>query len=158
MRRYFAIAVLLIFVVPAFAADRFVGTWKLNTQKSSGPEPAAELQLVCKDEGAGQLFTLTTPTKDEKPGESPYKSPVVREFSLLSKGGMGKVLSGRAYTGVIGRPLTSDTRDFEFMINSDPAVHVHIVLSADGSTMNETRTVMLGPGKPGTYTDVWEKQ
>jgi hypothetical protein len=158
VRRYLAIAALLVLVVPAFAVDRFVGTWKLNTQKSSGPEPATELRLVCKDEGAGQLITLTTMTNDERPGDSPYKSPIVAEFSLLFKGGMGKVLRGRSYTGVIGKPLTHDTQDFEFMINSDPAVHIRNVLSRDGRTMNTTRTVIMGPEKPGTYNDVWEKQ
>jgi hypothetical protein len=71
---------------------------------------------------------------------------------------MGKVLRGRSYTGVIGKPVTSNTQDFEFMINSDPAVHIRNVLSPDGRTMNTTRTVMMGPEKPGTYIDVWEKQ
>jgi hypothetical protein len=158
VRRYFVIAVLLGLAVPAFAVDRFVGTWKLNTQKSTGPEPAVELRLVCKDEGAGQLIMLTTPTNDEKPGGSPYKSPVVQEFSLLFKGGTGKVLRGRSYTGVIGKPVTSNTQDFQLMINSDPAVHIRSVLSADGKTMTSTRTVMMGPSKPGTYSEIWEKQ
>jgi hypothetical protein len=158
VRKTLMLASWLFLAAPLLAADRYAGTWNLNTEKSTGPEPATPLQMVCKDEGDGQLITLTTPTSAEKPGDSPYKSPVVQQFSLPFKGGMGKVLSGRHYTAVKVRQISEGIQDFDFMINSDIAVHVHSVLNSDGKTMEVTRVVMHGPAKPGTYIDVWEKQ
>jgi len=42
--------------------------------------------------------------------------------------------------------------------NDKPVMQIHSVLSSDGKVMTATRKVMGGPVKPGTYTDVWEKQ
>ncbi len=105
MRKTLLAAAFLALVTPMFAAADFSGTWKLNTQTSTGPEQATETQLVAVIDGNTQTITVTRTTIDGK-----------------------------------------------------PAMHIQSVLSADGKTMTTTRTVTAGPMKPGTYTDIWERQ
>lgn len=150
MRPALCVVALLALVTPAFAADRFVGTWKMNTQKSSGPETPTAEQLVAIDEGAEQLITVS--------GTAPDGSTLQTKFSIPIQGGKGKIIDAAPFTAVHAKAYTASTEDFMFMTEDKPAMHIHSVLSSDGKVMTTTRQVMSGPSKPGTYTDIWEKQ
>jgi len=150
MRKTLSAIVLLALVSPAFAASKFAGTWKMNTEKSTGPAAPTASDLVAVDDGTDQLITVT--------GKAPDGSPTMTKFSVPIKGGKGKIVDAAPFTSVTSKPYTATTEDFVFMIDDKPAMHIHSVLSSDGKTMKTTRKVMAGPMKPGAYTDIWEKQ
>jgi hypothetical protein len=150
MRRFLCALVLIALAVPAFAADNFVGTWKMNAQKSSGPEVDPEGMLVAVDDGGMQSITVT--------GKAPDGSSFKTQFSVPLHGGQGKIVDAAPYTAVRAKAFTATTSDITFTTDGKPAMHVHSVLSEDGKVMTTTRQVMSGPAKPGAYKDVWEKQ
>ena len=149
MRRTILCAAFLALVTPMFAAADFAGTWKLNTQTSTGPEQPTETQLVAVTEGPTQTITVTGTTSDGAPRTTRFSFPV--------KGGAGTILEA-PFKAVTAKPSTPTVQDFLFTIDGKPAMHIHSVMSADGKTVTTTRTVTAGPMKPGTYTDVWERQ
>ncbi len=149
MRKTLLAAALLALVTPMFAAADFNGTWKLNTQTSTGPEQATETQLVAVTDGTTETITVTGTTSDG--------APRITKFSFPLKGGTGTVIEAPFKT-VTATPSTPTTQDFTFTIDGKPAMHIHSVMSEDGKTVTTTRTVTAGPMKPGTYTDVWERQ
>lgn len=148
MRKILVAVAMLGLIAPAFAADG-VGTWKLNTQKSTGPVVAA-FDLVAVDEGDSQIIDVT-----DKNGDG---SPLITKFSIPLRGGEGKIIDAAPFTGLKAKPISATTQDFLFMLSGKPAMHIHSVLSPDGKVMRTTRKVMRGPMKPGTYVDVWERQ
>ena len=150
MYKALSIIALLVLVTPGFAADKFEGTWKLNTQKSTGPEIDKECQLVAVDHDNEQLITVT--------GKAPDGSSFTNKFSVLLKGGIGKIIEANPFDGVTAKAFTANTEDFMFTSGNKPAMHIHSVLARDGKTMKTTRRVMSGPSKPGSYSDIWEKQ
>jgi hypothetical protein len=150
MRMFLCTLVLVAAVVPAFAADKFVGTWKMNAQKSSGPEVTTDGTLVAVDESGTQSITVTS--------KAPDGSPIKTQFSVPLHGGQGKIVEAGPYNGVRAKAFTSTVSDLMFTTDNKPAMHIHSVLSEDGKVMTTTRKVISGPAKPGTYTDVWEKE
>ena len=150
MRKALLAITLIALATPAFAADKFAGTWKLNAEKSTGPERMKAAQLVAEDQGGDHVVTVS--------GENPDGSPSITKFSVPLKGGSGRIIEGSQLTGVTAQPFTPRVEDFTFTIGDKPAVHIHSVVSRDGKTMTTTRTVMGGQMQPGTYKDVWERQ
>jgi hypothetical protein len=149
MRMFVCTLLVIATAVPAFAADKFVGTWKMNAQKSSGPEVDTDGMLVAVDEGGMQSITVT--------GKAPDGTSFKTHFSVPMHGGQGKIVEA-PFNGVRAKAFTASTSDITFTTDNKPGMHVHSVLSEDGKVMTTTRQVMSGPGKPGTYTDVWEKE
>jgi hypothetical protein len=149
MRKLLCTLLVIATAVPAFAADKFVGTWKMNAQKSSGPEIDTDGMLVAVDEGGMQSITVT--------GKAPDGSSFKTQFSVPMHGGPGKIVEA-PYNGVRAKAFTASTSDITFTTDNKPGMHVRSVLSEDGKVMTTTRQVMTGPAKPGTYTDVWEKE
>lgn len=149
MRLFLCTLLVIATALPAFAADKFVGTWKMNAQKSSGPEVDTDGMLVAADEGGVQSITVT--------GKAPDGSSFKTQFSVPIHGGQGKIVEA-PYKGVKAKPFTASTSDVTFTTDNKLGMQVHSVLSEDGKVMTTTRKVMSGPAKPGTYTDVWEKE
>jgi hypothetical protein len=149
MRVFLCTLLMIATAVPAFAADKFVGTWKMNAQKSSGPEVDTDGMLVAVDEGGMQSITVT--------GKAPDGTSFKTQFSVPMHGGQGKIVEA-PYNGVRAKPFTANTSDITFTTDNKPGMHVRSVLSEDGKVMTTTRQVMSGPAKPGTYTDVWERE
>jgi hypothetical protein len=150
MRKVICAIALLALVTPALASDKFAGTWQMNTQKSTGPSAPTATQLVAVEDGTNQLITVT--------GKAPDGSPTLTKFSVPLKGGEGKIIDAVPFTGVKSKPYTASTEDFTFTIDGKPAMHIHSVVSSDGKVVTTTRKVITGPMKPGTYTDIWEKE
>jgi len=150
MRKILCAIALVVLVTPAFAADKFAGTWKLNTQKSTGPSTPTAEQLVSTGDGTDRLIAVS--------GKAPDGSPIMTKFSVPMKGGTGKIIDAVPFTSVKSKPFKDTSEEFMFMIDGKPVMQIHSVLSSDGKVMTATRKVMGGPVKPGTYTDVWEKQ
>jgi hypothetical protein len=48
MRKLLCTIALLAAVVPAFAADKFAGSWNMNSQKSYGPQADKDAKAICK--------------------------------------------------------------------------------------------------------------
>ena len=53
------LCILMLCSMPALAADRFAGTFKLNSDKSTGPAKSTEAKLVATDEGGTQSVVVT---------------------------------------------------------------------------------------------------
>ena len=84
MRRFLCALVLIALAVPAFAADNFVGTWKMNAQKSSGPEVDPEGMLVAVDDGGMQSITVTGKAPDGSSFKTQFSVPLhdTRHYTL----------------------------------------------------------------------------
>src|SRR5664279_4229790 len=108
MRKILCAIAMLALVTPAFAADKFAGTWKMNTEKSTGPAAPTASDLVAVDDGTDQLITVT--------GKAPDGSPTMTKFSVPLKGGEGKIIDAVPFTAVKSKPYTATTEDFTLMI------------------------------------------
>jgi hypothetical protein len=153
MRKTLLVLAFLALALPSFAADKFVGSWKLNTHKSTGPE-VTDAALVAVDDGDMQTITVT--------GPQPDGTQAITKFSIPMKAGEGKIINATPFNGVTVKTYSANTEDFMFTVDGKPAMHIHSVLSSDGKTMTTTRRVISGsmkPGsmKPGKYVDVWER-
>ena len=144
------LCILMLCTMPALAADRFAGTFKLNTDKSTGPAKSTEAKLVATDQDGTETIVVTGKIQDGPD----YRTA----FSVPLHGGPGKMTEPGPFNSVKAKAFTAKTSDFLFMTDGKPAMHVHSVLSEDGKVMTTTRKVMSGPAKPGTYTDVWERE
>lgn len=151
MRKALSFVALLALATSALAAaDKFEGTWKLNTQKSTGPDVVTDEELVAVDKDGMQLITVT--------GKAADGTVISNKFSIPLKGGPGTIIAAAPFTGVSAKAATKKTGDIMFTIDGKPAIDIQTVLMPDGKTMKATREVISGAGKPGTYIDVWERQ
>jgi hypothetical protein len=141
---------LLALATSAFAADKFAGTWKMNLDKSTGPVAPTATQLVSTGDGKIETVTVT--------GTNPDGTPVVIRFSFPVNGGPGTIIDATPFNSVTALKTAGNNQEFTMMIDGKPAMHIRSVLSADGKVMTTTRTVTAGPMKPGSYTDIWERQ
>src|SRR3954454_14291168 len=93
--RYLKFVLALAFVTTLWAADPFVGTWKVNTAKSkfktgAGPK---EQTLVISESGGNVDIAVKGTSADGK--------PIATHYTIPSGGGQGKVIES-VYDGVSG--------------------------------------------------------
>jgi hypothetical protein len=139
-----------------FAANPFVGTWKLNVAESKfgGPNPAPK-ELIAVAEVAGDQVTVT-----EK-GTAADGSPISVKFTHPETGGPVHFLEG-APPGVssVYAKRKADSGVFDSTDTKDGKVieTTHAVVSADGKSFRETIKGTDPQGKKFESVAVWDKQ
>jgi hypothetical protein len=148
-------------LVPAlFAADAFVGTWKVNVAKSTpGPHPPREPRVqkieavpdgirVVEDQVAGggeRLHDEWTVKFDGKP----YPT------TLLQDGKPDPAVQGET---VSATRIDDHTFQFTFTLNGKVILQARNVISGDGKTRTATQTGTSTDGKQRVVTIVFDKQ
>lgn len=145
------IALLLVVTVDLWAADPWVGTWKLNAEKSRfNPGPAPKSRTMIFEQIADQMKatiedisadgTKTSTTSTGKYDGEPFPA-----------GGEGN------YTFAV-KTVKPNIREMTFMQNGKPLYTGRSVLSKDGKTMTATTEGTNSEGKPFHHVVVYEKQ
>ncbi len=141
----------LVGVAVCFAADAFIGTWKLNEAKSKiGAGAPKNTAVVYEAAGDSVKVTVDGTDADGKPAHNEWT---------------GKY-DGKDYP-VTGDP-TADTRSYK-KIDDHPlsftnkkgdkvTISGRVVISADGKTRTVTITGTDAKGKKFTSTAVYDKQ
>jgi hypothetical protein len=141
-----------------FAADPFVGTWKLNVTKSTfgGPtKPPKELTIVIQEHGDQGFDIVTSVAADG--------SSISYKGAFPGTGGDVKVLEGgggfpAGTSGVLAkRKADSRSRDWTITLPSRMTLREHDVVSKDGKTMQMTTKGMDAQGKPFETVEVFDR-
>ena len=145
---FFAVAV----TVAAQSPDPLVGTWKVNTAKSTySPGPSPKSQVSVWTMANGQLRNVNDAT-DAK-GQSTH-SEIIAKFDgtdLPLKG--APVPTTRAYKRIDGR-----TFEYVTKVNGKVIGTSRSVMSPDGKTRTITTTGTNEQGQPVKNVVFWEKQ
>jgi len=135
-----------------WAADPFVGTWKLNLSKShykTGTAPKE--QTVTTSESGGNVDTTVTFT----PADG---SPISYHFTTPVKGGAGTVVQGAGFDAVTAKRINDNSRELHFKQGAKEVRTARITISKDGKTMRTTLKGTDPQGKPVDATVVYDKQ
>src|SRR5258708_36875321 len=101
---------LLFLSVPfvIWAADPFVGNWKLNLTKShyTTGTPPKEQTITTSESGDNQDTTVTFTPADG--------SPISYHFMTPMKGGTGSVVQGAGFDAVTAKRINANTRELHF--------------------------------------------
>jgi hypothetical protein len=133
-------------------SNPFVGTWKLNLQKSkdtSGVIPKEETFTV---QMAGDQRQVTIK------GTGTDGSPISFKYEVPDKGGAGKVLAGGPYDGVSGKRIDENTREISYLRGGKEMLHLRTEVSKDGKTDRMTLEGKDAQGKPFSGVAVFDRQ
>ena len=144
-------AVMLVLVAAGFAADLFMGTWKLNEGKSKIAKGAPKNNTVIY-EAAGDNMKVTVDGNLADGGalHSEWTGKFDGKEYPVSGSPMG---DSRSYKKVSGRTLTFEEKKSGKVVTSGRIVH-----SADGKTRTVTSTTTDSSGKKLSSTAVYDKQ
>jgi hypothetical protein len=139
-----------------FAADPFVGRWKLDLAKTtttpqnpSAPRPK-EVTLIAKEQGEYRQITVH--------GVNADGSPIKGGFTIPRNGGPGKVADdNEAYDGITMKLISPKVHDLIYTKGDKGVATRHVVLSQDGTTMTTTYKGASPEGTPITRVEVWRK-
>jgi hypothetical protein len=135
-----------------WAADPFVGTWKLNLSKSHYKTGAApkEQTVTTSESGDNQDTTVTLTPADGSPISYHFMTPV--------KGGTGTVVQGAGFDAVTSKRINDNTRELHFKQGAKEVRTARVTVSKDGKTMRTTLKGTDPQGKPVDATVVYDKQ
>jgi hypothetical protein len=146
-----SLALCFVLAAVCFAADAFIGTWKLNEAKSKfSPGTPKNSTVVYEATGDSVKVTIDGTDADGKPTHNEWT---------------GK-FDGKDYA-VIGDPSSdaralkkTDDHTITFTVKKGDKVTItgRIVLSADGKTRTVTTTGTDATGKKVSGTAVYDKQ
>ena len=128
-----------------FAADPhdpFLGTWKLNPAKSSGPGLPKERMIVIHEQGESVHTTIA-----EKAADGIALSYA---FDLPKAGGQGRISGNPAFDGISVTILDDNTREITYMKAGRAIRTSRTVLAKDGKSMTTTVTGVDDEGNPIT--------
>ena len=149
-----ALAVVLAAVpCTAGAADPFVGTYKLNAEKSatSGGQVPADLTLTISEEGSNLLIATSAKSADG--------SPIASDVLTLPKtGGTIKAPKGASYDSTVVSRKDANTIDVLALQNGKERTRVKFALSRDGKTLTRSFTSTNAQGRPVNGTSVLERE
>jgi len=151
MRSTRLLLILLGLAATMFAADPFVGTWKMNPAKSKFKEGAApKEQTVTIAEAGGNYNVKVT-------GTAADGSPLALSYTVPTAGGVGKV-EAPGYDGISGKRMGTSEREMTYTKGGKVVYTTHSKLSADGNslTVHSKGTNPLGKNVEGTI--IYEKQ
>ena len=149
-----ALLMLICSIGSLWAADPFVGTWKLNVPKSKfakGRE-VKELTLTTVEQGDNVMVTVI--------GTSGEGKPVSVKYTVPAKGGSLNYTEGAppAGTTVVAKRVDANTVDFTVTMNGKQVAIDHCVLSADGKTLTNNRNSIDASGNAAKWTEVFNRQ
>ena len=148
---------LLAFGSTLFAADPFVGTWKLDLAHTTTtpPNPTApqpkQVMLTIKEQGEHRVVTIQ--------GTNADGSPIRGGFTIPVTGGPGKVTDGNeSYDGLTLKYVSPTTHELIYTKGDKAVATRHVVLSPDAKTMTTTYKGMDEQGSPTTRVEVWHRR
>jgi hypothetical protein len=151
MRNIIFILALLGLASPLFAADPFLGTWKLDPAKTkyTTGTPAKDVTLVIEEQGDNYQVTATGTYQDG--------SPISVKYTVPKAGGAGTTQEG-PFDAVTSKRVSARVRENRYTKNGKETVSRRIVVSQDAKTMRITVKGTDAQGKPLAGVDVFDKQ
>ena len=148
----FAIVFSLGLVGSLWAADPFVGTFKLNLAASKWPSsPPKELTAVVASQGDDYLVTRTGTDADGK--------PISLKYTFPKKGGpVAATEGGQSGTSATVKKTDDYTSDGSIMQDGKVIQTVHTVVSKDGKTLTRTVKGIDAQGNPVDRVEVYDRQ
>jgi hypothetical protein len=132
-----------------FAADPFVGTWKLNAAKSKYKTgaPLKDQTLTIVAEGNDLHITLK--------GTSAAGQPVTSDYTVPASGGTGKIVTSY-YDGITAKIINANERETTF---TKGGKSVYTARSkVNGKTLTITAKGTNAAGQPVEGTAVYDAQ
>lgn len=148
-----AILILLVTSVGLWAADRQMGTWKLNLEKSkyTADHPAPKSVTLNIQEQEGGL-------KVNVDGEDAQGNPIHISFTAKYDG-KDYPMTGSATTDTIAlKRIDANTIETTSKKNGEVVTTVRSVVSRDGKTRTSTWKGKNAKGEPETWVAVYDKQ
>jgi len=140
MRKAVHLTALFSLATVLFAADPFLGTWKLNPAKSSGTELPKERLLVIQ-EHENSIHTTITETAADGVALS-------YSFDLPKADGEGRISGNPAFNGISVTIPDENTREITYTKDGKVVRTSRTVLAKDGKSMTTTVTGLNDEGKP----------
>ena len=125
MRRIVYVIAMLAVGIPLFAANPFVGTWKLDPAKSkytAGSAPK-DVTLVVEDQGESYHIAATGPYADG--------SPISVKYTVPKAGGVGTVQEG-PFEAMTSKRVSARVRENTYTKGGKETMSRRVVLSRDG--------------------------
>src|SRR5262249_12586637 len=147
------ILILLVTSVGLWAADRQVGTWKLNLEKSkyTADHPAPKSVTLNIQEQEGGL-------KVNVDGEDAQGNPIHISFTAKYDG-KDYPMTGSATTDTIAlKRIDANTIETTSKKHGEVVTTVRSVVSRDGKTRTSTWKGKNAKGEPETWVAVYDKQ
>jgi hypothetical protein len=147
--RFFA---MLLLAVALFAADPFVGTWKMDPSKSKSPPNVPNAATIAfEQQGENYQVTVT--------GTNPDGSPMSIKYTVPIKGGSAQIENGgEQFDAVTTKRLSARQRDNTYSKNGKEVGIRHLAVSKDGKTLTITLNGTDPQGNPVTSVQVFDKQ
>jgi hypothetical protein len=149
----FAIVFSLGLVGSLWAADPFVGTFKLNLAESKLPSPLPkELTFVVAYQGDDYLVTGT--------GTDAAGKPISIKYTFPKKGGPLAYTEDGPPSGTAETVKKTDDYTLDFTTTRDGKVTatMHVVVTKDGKTVTGTTKGTDAQGKPVDRVEVYDRQ
>jgi hypothetical protein len=138
-----------------WAADPFVGTWKLNPAKSKysgGPREIKDATVIVDEQGENYQVTVSGSYADGSPLSVKYTIPVSGGAGQVQDGGNGM------FDAVTSKRTSSTERETTYMKGGKDAGTRRSVLSKKGKRMTNTFKGTNAEGSPVTSVQVFDKQ
>ena len=151
MRKIMYVIAILALAIPLFAADPFVGTWKLDPAKSkyTAGTPSKDVTLVIEEQGENYQVTATGSYQDG--------SPISVKYTVPKAGGAGTAQEG-PFDAITSKRVSARVRENRYTKNGKETMSRRIVVSQDGKTLRITAKGTDAQGKPVAGVDVFDKQ
>ena len=151
MRYAKSLLLLLGCAAAMFAADPFVGTWKMNPAKSKFKmgAPSKEQTVTIGESGSDLTVKVS--------GTAADGSPIALSYTVPSAGGPGKIDSS-AYDSIVARRKGPTEREMGYMKGGKEIYTTHSKISADGKSLTVTSKGLNPIGKNVEGTIIYEKQ
>ena len=143
---------LLGFAATLFAADPFVGTWKMNPTKTRykvGTAPKEQTLTMTETGGDLTVKVVGTAADGKK---------IALTYSVPTGGGGGKIVESSSYDGVSGKTIGPNEREMSYMKAGKPVYTAHSKLSADGNTLTVNTKGVNPVGQTVEAEVVYDKQ
>jgi hypothetical protein len=149
------LVVLLGLAGSLWAADPFVGTWKLNVEKSSFPPgevPEKEETVVIAEEGIHGVVSVTGVAGDGK--------PISRKYTYPFNGGFVTNIAPKPKPDLSEIRKRIDDRTMQQTTNRNGKVVIttRFVLSKDGKMITVRRTGQNRNGQNFEFVGLYERQ
>jgi hypothetical protein len=150
--RLLVFAMVLALACPVFAADNWLGTWKLNAAKTKySPGPAPKSQLLKQEAWEGGV-KLTTETVDSA-------GKTARAEYVAKYDGKDYPWKGNADADMISlKRIDDNSYDAVWKLKGKTTITSKTVVSRDGKTRTITQTGTDAQGRPVNNVTVYDRQ
>ena len=134
------------------AADPFVGTWKMNPEKSvykQGSPPKEQIATITV-QGSDMTVSVAAVTAEGK--------KTLVSYTIPYDGGMGKMSeTSPAYDGISGKHIGPNEREISRWKDGKVVFTARSVIAPDGKSMQTLSKGISPVGKPVEATLVYDK-